>query len=162
MHYNYASLKHAFELLNCEWGNLYKASNDNYNKINLVWRQLIGYEMRRLPGIDRCVMAQGLYYVIEDKAPVARTYSMKYRQVSCPTFPVTVADDSIDGLGENFAINIFGLDALAVGGKMLGGEDSWRDWQYLETYVEQKLQTCRTYAASPNSAAEPVCNNLSC
>ena len=38
-------------------------------RFDLVWRQLIGFEMRRLPGIDRCVMAQGLYYVIDKNEP---------------------------------------------------------------------------------------------
>ena len=103
MHYNYASLRHAFELLDSEWGNLRTASNDNDDKINLVWRQLIGFEMRRLPGIDRCVMAQGLFYVIDQKATVARTYTG-----GVMTFPVTGADDSIDGLGGDFAVNIYG------------------------------------------------------
>lgn len=116
MHYNYASLKHAFELLDREWYNLCKASNDNYNKVNLVWRQLIGFEMRRMPGIDRCVMAQGLHYVIEDKTPVARTYTLTNGGVLVPTFPVTVADDSIDGLGGDFAINVFARRARGTVG----------------------------------------------
>jgi hypothetical protein len=105
MHYNYASLKHAFELLDREWDNLYTASNNNYDMINLVWRQLIGFEMRRLPGIDRCVMAQGLYYVIEDNAPVARTYTFKNAGAGGATFPVTEADDSVAGLGDDYAID---------------------------------------------------------
>lgn len=105
MHYNYNSLKHAFELLDREWDNLYRASNNNYDMINLVWRQLIGFEMRRLPGIDRCVMAQGLYYVIDNKEPVARTYTLRNVGATAATFPVTVADDSTDGLGGDFAIN---------------------------------------------------------
>lgn len=68
MHYNYASLLYAFELLDREWDDLYKTSGDNWDKIRLVWRQLIGFEMRRLPGIDRCLMAQGLYYMIEKRS----------------------------------------------------------------------------------------------
>ena len=31
-----------------------------------------------------------------------------------------------------------------------------------KSYVEQKLQTCRTYAATPSSSTEPVCHTLSC
>jgi hypothetical protein len=121
MHYNYASLKHAFELL--DWGNLYKASNDNYGKISLVWRQLIGFEMRRLPGIDRCVMAQGLYYVIEETAAVARTYTFKNGVAAAATFPVTVADDSIDGVGGDFSVNIFGGRVFGASGRdgIVGG-----------------------------------------
>jgi hypothetical protein len=114
MHYNYASLKHAFELLDREWDNLYKANNDNYNKIDLVWKQLIGFEMRRLPGIDRCVMAQGLYYVIEEKKAVARTYTFTNGGAAA-TFPITVADDSIDGLGGDFAVHMNGGVGYGVG-----------------------------------------------
>ena len=128
MHYNYASLKHAFKLLDREWGNLYKVSNDNYDKINLVWRQLIGFEMRRLPGIDRCVMAQGLEFVIGDKVPVDRTYTLKGGEPggTRTTLPITMADDSIDGLGWDFSINVFGgawarADRIAVGIKGLLG-----------------------------------------
>ena len=110
MHYNYNSLKHAFELLDREWNNLYKASNNNFDKINLVWRQLIGFEMRRLPGIDRCVMAQGLYFVIERKEPVTRTYTFRIGGTDV-SFPETVADDSIDGLGGDFAAGDSGRPA---------------------------------------------------
>jgi hypothetical protein len=156
MHYNYASLQHAFELLDLEWNNLYKASNDNFDKIRLVWRQLIGFEMRRLPGIDRCVMAQGLYYVIDKKEVVGRSYALRGAGGAAGAFPVTTTDDSSDGLGGDFSIDIFGRMPIAALGWGAGASCRW------ETYVEQKLQTCRTYAASPNSSAEPVCNNLSC
>jgi len=110
MHYNYASLQHAFELLDREWDNLYKAGNDNFDKIRLVWRQLIGFEMRRLPGIDRCVMAQGLYYVIDEKEVVSRSYALREAGMA-GSFPVTVTDDSIDGLGGDFSLDIFGCGA---------------------------------------------------
>ena len=156
MHYNYASLQHAFELLDREWDNLYKASNDNYDKIRLMWRQLIGFEMRRLPGIDRCVMAQGLYYVIDKKEVVARSYALRGTGVA-GSFPVTTTDDSIDGLGGDFSVDIFGgWREEGCVTRLCWFRAGWK------TYVEQKLQTCRTYATRPYSSAEPVCNNLSC
>ncbi len=107
MHYNYASLQHAFELLEREWDDLYKTGDNGYDKIRLVWRQLIGFEMRRLPGIDRCVMAQGLYYVIEEQEVVARSYKFKNSD-SDGDFPVISTDDSFDGLGGDFSVGIFG------------------------------------------------------
>lgn len=106
MHYNYASLQHAFKLLDDEWSNLYKESGHNFDKINLVWCQLIGFEMRRLPGIDRCVMAQGLYYAIQEKQFVNRSYSFK--NDAGVTVPITTVDDSLDGLGGDFALGILG------------------------------------------------------
>lgn len=74
MHYNYMSLQHAFDSLKREWDDLFMASENDFDKVNLVWRQLTGFEMRRLPGIDRCVMAQGIYYVIEKGEAVERAY----------------------------------------------------------------------------------------
>ncbi|MCL5272612.1 MAG: hypothetical protein M1486_04805 [Gammaproteobacteria bacterium] len=113
--------------------------------------------MRRLPGIDRCVMAQGLYYVIEDKAPVGRTYTFRNELVAT-TVPVTVADDSIDGLGGDFAISVYGrgYGVWRVGGLGTHGTACFG------TYVEQKLHACRAYAASPNSLVETMFNNFSC
>ncbi len=99
MHYNYASLQHAFELLGIVWSNLYHASGHNYDKIDLVWQQLIGFEMRRLPGIDRCVMAQGLYFVIEQHEGIARSYKFKN---SVGDFPIIASDDSLDGIWGGF------------------------------------------------------------
>ena len=122
MHYNYKSLQHAFELLDQEWDDLKKTSNNNYDKINLVWRQLIGFEMRRLPGIDRCVMAQGLYYVAEKQQDVARSYKFKN---SDGDFPVIAADDSLAGLGGDFSVDIFGDgvgDGVARGGDDVFGK----------------------------------------
>ncbi|MFU7598281.1 hypothetical protein ACM9VS_05550 [Legionella pneumophila] len=105
MHYNYTSLQHAFDTLDCEWDNLYQASGNSYDKIRLVWRQLIGFEMRRLPGIDRCVMAQGLYGVTGSSESVARSYKFKN---SDGGFPVLASDNSLEGLGGDFSVDIFG------------------------------------------------------
>jgi hypothetical protein len=75
--------------------------------INLVWRQLIGFEMRRLPGIDRCVMAQGIYYVIEQKEALARSYNLR-NGGAASAFPTTLSDDSLDGLGGDFSVHVGG------------------------------------------------------
>lgn len=105
VHYNYRSLQHTFELLDSEWDDLYKTSGDKFDKINLVWRQLIGFEMRRLPGIDRCVMAQGIYYVTEQKNhEVERSYKFKN---SDGDFPIINDDVSAGGLGGDFAVHRF-------------------------------------------------------
>lgn len=107
MHYNYASLQQAFELLDKEFDNLYKASGNNDDMINLVWKQLIGLEMIRLPGIDRCVMAQGIYYVIEQKEALARSYIFR-NGGAAKVFPVASLDDSLDGLGGDFSVRARG------------------------------------------------------
>lgn len=105
MHYNHASLKHAFDILWSEWNNLKKASNNNYDKIDLVWRQLIGFEMRRLPGIDRCAMAQGLYYLIENKEAPVLSYKLRDGDI-IKDFPITITDDSLDGLGSDYCFGV--------------------------------------------------------
>ncbi len=103
MHYNYTSLQFAFELLDREWENLFQSSGTNYLKINTVWRQLIGFEMRRLPGIDRCALAQGLYYLelINLEQKKERSYTIKRDAESVHAaieFPIKGVDDSLDGL----------------------------------------------------------------
>jgi hypothetical protein len=90
MHYNYASLKHAIMIITDEWKNLYK-DDDNYDKLNFVLRQLIGFEMRRLPGVTRCMMAQGY---IDD----SETFKCNDEDAA---FSITDSDDSFDGLGSN-------------------------------------------------------------
>lgn len=103
MHYNYASLQHAFELLYREWDNLYKTSRNKFDKFYLVRQELIDFEMRRLPGIDRCVMAQGLHYVIEEQQDVVRSYKFKNKDGD---FPVIALDDSLAGW--DFSVDLLG------------------------------------------------------
>jgi hypothetical protein len=155
MHYNYASLQHAFELLDHEWENLYKTGGNDfnkiYNKIRLVWQQLIGFEMRRLPGIDRCVMAQGLYDVIVKQEVFARSYKLNNR---AGDFPIIASDDSIDGLGGDFAPGArahTSRHGAPFPGQMC---TAWG------TYIEQKLQTCKTYAATASISTDRICNSL--
>lgn len=153
MHYNYASLQHAFELLEREWANLYKTGGNDYYKIRLVWRQLIGFEMRRLPGIDRCVMAQGLYDVIVKQKVIARSYKFNN---SDGDFPIIASDDSISGLGEDFSVDAAGRNARGQPGRR-GLADVDGRWG---TYIEQKLQTCKTYAATASISTDRMCNSL--
>lgn len=99
MHFNYRSLLHALELLEQEWNNLFLTSGSNDDKICLVWQQLIGFEMRRMPGIDRCQLAQGLRNNKRE-----RTY--KYKNDS-GNFPLTLTDESIVDLGGDSAADIY-------------------------------------------------------
>ena len=150
MHYNYASLKHAFDILWSEWGNLCKASNNNYDKIDLVWRQLIGFEMRRLPGIDRCAIAQGLYYLMENKEAPVLSYKLRNGDV-VKDFPITITDDSLAGLGGDFCINLVGWRRYAADTLSPFAGLQCARWK---TYVEQKLQTYRTYAVTASSSTD--------
>jgi len=57
MHYNYSTLQQAFNLLYDKW-NALSANETNYDKCRLVYRQIIGYLQRTLPGIDRIGFAR--------------------------------------------------------------------------------------------------------
>lgn len=57
MHYNYQNLIHAFDMLDREWNNL--KNGNNYDKCDLVWCQVIGYEQRGLPAVGRFAFARG-------------------------------------------------------------------------------------------------------
>lgn len=100
MHYNYDTLKAAYELLDREWDNL---RGDGYNKIKLVARQIIGFLMRRFSGVDRCEAAQGQDSRLNRQEPLMRTY--EYRDTP-GEFPVTCKDDSLDGLGGDYLLNM--------------------------------------------------------
>lgn len=157
MHYNYASLQHAFNLLDREWDDLHKTSGDNRDKIDLVWRQLIGFEMRRLPGIDRCVMAQGLYPVIEKQVDCARSYKFQNRDGD---FPIMAGDDSLGGLGGDFSVGLFGqrsTKAVAGGVAVAGrGPACWK------TYVEQKLQSNKNLKRAELMRSQPEYQPTGC
>lgn len=100
MHYNYPTLIQAFEKLDQEWDNL--ENGDNYDKCDLVWRQVIGYLQRGLPAIDRFAFAQGLYDLVENKQPSKRTNRYQYAEGS---FPDTPRAEELSGLGFDFGIS---------------------------------------------------------
>lgn len=133
IHYNYASLQHAYVIFDQEWDNLLRASGNNYNKIRLVGRQLIAFQLRRLPGVDRCKTAQGLFNDGE------RTY--KYMHCS-GDFPCTPSDEKLTGLGFDFSIDIY------TGTVRMGSLGNGQSWHALwKSYIKQKHQTYSAYTA---------------
>ena len=102
MHYkHYTTLMQAFDLHYEEWKTL---SNNctNYDKCDLVWRQIIGYLQRGLPHIDRFAFARAF----NDKE---RTLEFRYGSGS---FPDTSSGDS-DLSGPGFDVALYGRRALA-------------------------------------------------
>lgn len=104
MHFNYHSLLHAFQLYDDEWHNLYAADENNYHKVRLVMRQVIGFMVRRLSSVDRCAFAQGIYHLTTEDSSEILNRSFGLRYGGC-AFPVCVSDDSFCGLGLNYMIN---------------------------------------------------------
>jgi hypothetical protein len=144
MHYkHYTTLQQALDLLYDEWKEL-SSNYTNFGKCRLVWRQIIGYLQRSLPAVDRCAFARAF----DDEE---RTLNFKYED---GTFPdVTNIDEELDFVGVGFDEAIFGW--RREGARSSGG---WRRALW-KTHVEQKLQTCRTYAATP-TASDRLCNLL--
>jgi hypothetical protein len=105
MHYNYQTLILALEIYDGKWDDLYRASGNNYDKCDLVWRQVIGYLQRGLPAVDRYAFARGLYDLVKNKKPLERTTKYKYGDGSFPDTSNVVSDSS--GLG--FDYGIYGL-----------------------------------------------------
>jgi hypothetical protein len=75
MHFNYPSLLHAFDIYAREFDNL--VHRDNYDKCRLVWLQVVCFEMRNLPAVDRQIFARGLYYVVENGVTAPRTFEFE-------------------------------------------------------------------------------------
>ncbi|HEX4045888.1 MAG TPA: hypothetical protein VHZ76_09515 [Gammaproteobacteria bacterium] len=136
MHYeHYTTLQQAFDLLHDEWKEL-SSNYTNYNKCDLVWRQIIGYLQRSLPAVDQCAFARAF---TDEEC----TLNFKY---SAGAFPDISSDDAeLSGVGFDEAIFGVGAGGLAAG---TGGEDAAarvaRGWK---THVEKKIQACRTYVA---------------
>jgi hypothetical protein len=147
MHYNYASLQHALEIFVREW-NILRASRYYLEKTQLVWQQLIGFEMRRFPGIDRCAIAEGLFSVVTSDAPLPRSYIFK-RKSEVAEFPICDNDDSSFDLCGNYFISIFRGQACSYS---VWGEKPDNSLNIWKMYVEQKLKIYITNAATTSPA----------
>jgi hypothetical protein len=152
MHCNYQNLTHAFNILDSAWNNLKKGNN--YDRIYLVERQIIGFiELVELPAYERYVFAQGQAEAVIAGSGIQR--SLKYKYGGEGEFPSYDASLVVghSGVGFDCFVSIWG----AVGAWVTGA--SWLVQAY-ESYVEQKLQACRTYAATPAISTARVCNSL--
>lgn len=132
MHFNYASLQKAFDLYNEQFDKLYETSGNNWDKRNLFWRQVIGYIERGLPAGDRQAFARDLSRIVSEKKSLKRRFDFKYDGGSF--FPITAFDLSRSGLGYDYV----GWPFVCHGVSLI-----------FQTYVKQKYQTCKTYAATP-------------
>jgi hypothetical protein len=154
---NYQNWIHVNEYLNIEWDqNKWRnliVNGDNYAKIYLILRQLRGFiELIELPALERFAFANG--EVDPPAAQITRSPNYKYSAGSFPHFDRS-SIDSHSGLGFDSYISIYGGWTPPVGRPGKAGK-------VFKTYVEQKLQTCRAYAATTtsNSNSELVCNRL--
>ena len=157
IHCNYANPQHALDVFAEKFEDLYKASGNNYNKCILAWDKVVIYVMGGLSACDRMRLAGGLKNIGE---PLARTFNFK---LGDGAFPVRDAANSQVGAGFDLIVDLF----YGMGG---GHPTAWRRGAggtnaavaafFFRTYVEQKHQTCKTYAANPATKCEPVCDLL--
>jgi hypothetical protein len=149
LHFNYQHLLRAYEVYDQNYENLYKSGGNDYDKLRLFSRQIIGFIQRSLPAIDRMVYAQSLYDVVEQKTEIKRSFKFTHDEGSFP-----------DTSGGHGALSGLGFEYFAAGGcaSMVSGVAGIAPlWK---TYVEQKHQTCRTYAATSSREVVSVCNLL--
>ncbi len=147
MHYNYKSLFHAFELIQDDkkWVDSSKESEEVFFKRSLLFRHVIGFEMRRLPGIDRCALAQGLHYVAEKNEAMARSYSLIWGPGG--EFPNTQTDNSREGLGWDYAVSML---SGTTEHELNLAADCW------ETYIEQKTSKAQNLCDRTQYISNPL------
>ncbi len=134
IHCNYQNLAHAFDLREREWDNL--EEGNNYDRILLVTQQIIGFiELVELPAYERYVFARGQSEREIEIRGIMRSCKYKYGDGEFPCYDASLVA-SHSGVGF-MARGSQGWPQLIAAGAMY------------KTYVEQKLQTCRTYAATP-------------
>lgn len=122
----------------------------SWGQRNLYWRQVIGYTQRFVPACFAQAFVQGLYCVVEEKQPLARSLKFKYDDGSY--FPLRASS----GLGFDFGI-------CAVGAAMrrshfvfsVGG--AWRLVPgMLINYVEQIQQSFLALSVECNMPMSPL------
>lgn len=127
MHCNYQNLYYVFYLIEREWNKI-----NNYNKCQLLWRQVAGYiELRELPACDRQAFAQSLEQILKG-APFKRSFKFKYDK---SMFPAPGANaDSHSGVGFDCAVDVFAsLQGVAVG-------EVWQDVYFAQFCNTKNLE----------------------
>ena len=106
MHFNYQHLLRAYEVYDQNYENLYKSGGNDYDKLCLFSRQIIGFIQRSLPAIDRMVFAQGLYDVMEKKAEIKRSFKFTHDDGSFPD--TSGGQGTLSGLGFEYLVGRVG------------------------------------------------------
>ncbi len=108
MHCNYQNLIHAYSMLALEWDNLYAASGNNYKKLYLVAREIIGLiELIELPGYERCLFARGQVKAAAAGKEIERSHKYENGSGSFPNFDSSLVT-SHSGVGFDSFISISG------------------------------------------------------
>lgn len=148
---NYKNRPYACDLLEAEWDNLIVGGN-NYDKHDLVARQIIGLiDLVELPAYERYVFAGGQIEGAIKGEAIVRSFEYKHEKGKFfPVFDLALFN-SHSGVGFDSFVSIYGCRVLS--GRWLTPVD-------YKTYVEQKLQSCKTYAARAEETASVMCDVL--
>lgn len=159
MHCNYQNWIHVNAFLDDEWNkNKWKdlVKGSNYDKVYLILRQLRGFiELLELPAVERFAFARG--EVENPPAKLDRSLEYKYRdnEEAHERFPdfdsSCIASHS--GPGFDSYVSLYG-GAWGMGAGVHACAERF------QTYVEQKQQTCRTYAATSKTETVWMCDSL--
>ena len=81
---------------------VYREQFDNWSlaQRDLFWRQVIGYTERFVPACFAQAFVQGLYFIVEEHAPLVRSFKFKYD--NCSYFPL------VDSSGLGFDFGVYG------------------------------------------------------
>jgi hypothetical protein len=111
--FNPYHLLKAFETFDAEYDHL--GNWDNSDKRNLFWRQVIGFVQRSLPACYLQAFAQGIYYILENKEPLRRSFDFRWGG------DTILPPRDFSGLGFDFACwsCVAVKDALAAAGAIL-------------------------------------------
>ncbi|MGE3318030.1 MAG: hypothetical protein AB7I18_01930 [Candidatus Berkiella sp.] len=125
--FNPYHLLKAFETYNTEFDNL-----GNWDKRNLFWRQVIGFVQRYLPACTLQAFAQGIYYIVEDKEPLKRSFQFKFKWGAETMSP----SKDFSGFGFDFAAVLRGGPASS----RARGPWSACEWRRLRLFFEIMCQ----------------------
>lgn len=162
-HFNHQLLVEALDLFNQNYDQFGKF---NSAKNNTVWRQVIGTIERYVPATTAQALCTGVGKIVAEKGKLDRTLALHnyHSDRSVSYFPLDVESGSI--LGRDFAVYSY---YASTGVTSAQRQPNWLNVGSVEafcsrckTYVEQKHQTCNTYAAATAStrSLEQACNLL--
>lgn len=93
-----AYLQKALDLYVAEFNTWNPAPHNTWEKCDLFWRQLIGFIQRFFPANLAQAFAQGIYYIVEDKETVRRSFNFRHNPAHS-FFPLS---DSLTGSRFNY------------------------------------------------------------
>lgn len=102
---NHYYLQKAFNLYVAQFNTWNPAPYNTWEKCDLFWRQIIGFIQRFLPANLAQAFAQGIYYIVEDKETLNRSFNFRH-DPGHSFFPLS---DSVTGLGFNYACAVRGF-----------------------------------------------------